>query len=60
MSCGTGCGPAVRGGSDEDGTVSRFGRVAPWSERLARLAQDVLKFTFCLAGVAQSGRAADL
>ena len=27
---------------------------------LARLAQDVLKFTFCLAGVAQSGRAADL
>ena len=27
---------------------------------LRRVAQDVLKFTFCLAGVAQSGRAADL
>ena len=28
--------------------------------RLQRVAQDVLKSTFCLAGVAQSGRAADL
>ena len=30
------------------------------SHGLARVARDVLKFTFCLAGVAQSGRAADL
>src|SRR6185436_4448538 len=28
--------------------------------RVAGVAQDVLKFTFCLAGVAQVGRAADL
>jgi len=37
----------------------------PWpylglSARVAPVAQDVLKFTFCLAGVAQPGRAADL
>ena len=64
---------AVRGGSPTTAEM-RYNRrlparptgstvacyVASTCRQLQRVARDVLKFTFCLAGVAQSGRAADL